>query len=226
MTYTEAVNDYGFQEEFWNNEKLQEISAYNEAEDVPIFYKIVKKYNNDYEGDIHIWAHEDDSVNQIKIRFINIINHLTNDKEKLKIIEDMMIACEEWESRHLRRNIRKLMEAIINEEIKWNNDKKNYDYTDELKQIKKDIEQDIYHYLNKYHIKSNFGIKCRPLGNGYMEINIYNSNQLNETQINAIERIIRGRYECGKVKFARDGSIRNIDHRFRTKYYAGRYVHR
>lgn len=229
MTYTEAVNDYGFQEEFWNNEKLQETCSYNETEDVPIYFKIIKKYENidgSYKNDTCLWIHENDTVNHIKLSFIEMIDNDTTDKEKLEILSDMKVACEEWESRHLRRNIRKLLEDIINEEIKYDSDNDNYIYTDESKQIKKDIEQVINNYLYKYNIKHSFGIKCKPLRNGTMIIDIYNSNRINEKQINAIERIIRGRYSCGKVQYRRDGSIQNIDHRFITKYYAGRYVHR
>ena len=229
MSYSEAVNDYGFQEEFWNGEKLPEICAYNETEDVPIYFKIIKKYENidgSYKNDACLWIHEDDSVNHIKLSFLEMISDDTTDKEKLEILSDMKIAYEEWESRYLRRSIRKLLEDIINEKIKYDTDSNNYIYTEESKQMKNDIEQIIRNYLDKYNIKHSYGIKCKPLRNGTMELDIYNSNRINKEQINAIERIIRGSYSCGKVKYKRDGSISKIDHRFITKYYAGRYVHR
>lgn len=221
--YREEVNDCGRQVEYYDDKKL-EPNYFDYFPNIEIYYHILRKHN--LNGHANEAVFKDYKTSYLKGHLIDcIIKPTMNDDAKIRIYNDIEIACEDWDSRFVRDNMATILK------VTEKGDKERIEYTDgyityhdkELDELRRNIVLYLYNFCDKYRIEHN-DVYFKPWGNGFADIIIKGSNKINEQQVSAIERICRATYDYGEVKFDRDGEIENIDHHFRTKYYAGRYT--
>lgn len=205
MTYEFKIGTYD-KETYEGKELRVEYNDY--FENIEIYYHILRKYDLKGHANEAVFKDYDSKISEnsyLKGHLIDCIitPRMSNDC-KIQILNDLEIACEDWNSRFIREDMIKTLEAIKNDE--------------KLSELKTEIVLYLYDFCDKYDIEYD-DVSFRPFKNGFAEIKITGSNKINEQQINAIERICRARYVYGDVKFSRSGEIKNIDHTFQTKYF-------